>query len=125
MMERLLSLHEHALEPTDRTNTDGSLMEKPEWDRRTGARRRPGPPLRLQNAAETPPRSEMSPVYRRLQPPKGFLLFLVLCLLGRRVMTSLPLLEFWLHVLLLVVLKTPFKEKRNQQCVTLAEVKKT
>lgn len=40
---------------------------------------------------------------------------MVLCLLGRRVMTSLPLLEFWLHVLLLVVLKTPLK-KMNKQC---------
>lgn len=115
-MERVASLHEHALQPTDRTNTDGW---KPEGDRRIGARRRPAPLLRLQNATATPLRPEISHIYRRLQPPKGFLLFLVLCLLGRRVMTSLPLLEFWLHVLLLVVLKTPLKiiKKRegNQQ----------
>lgn len=65
----------------------------------------------LQNTIKTPLLSEISHIYRRLQPPKGFLLFLVLCLLGRRVMTSLPLLEFWLHVLPLVVLKTPSKNQ--------------
>lgn len=31
-------------------------------------------------------------------------------------MTSLPLLEFWLHVLLLVVLKTPLKKEKSAMC---------
>lgn len=51
---------------------------------------------------------------KRLQLPKGFLLFLVLCLLGRKVMTSLPLLGLWLQMLLLVVLNTPFGKRQKQ-----------
>lgn len=111
LMERVFQRNKHALclQPLQ-------LQTEPErikhWritdgTNKTWEKRRPTPPLWLQNTIKTPLLSEISHIYRRLQPPKGFLLFLVLCLLGRRVMTSLPLLEFWLHVLPLVVLKTP------------------
>lgn len=45
---------------------------------------------------------------------------MVLCLLGRKLMTSRPLLEVWLQRLLLVVLKTPVEIMRLVNYATLA-----
>lgn len=88
-------------------NMDGSPMETQVEPIKPGRGSSQSTPRQLQNPIKTPLMPETSHIYSRLQPPKGFLLFLVLCLLGRRVMTSLPLLEFWLHMLPLMVLKTP------------------